>query len=174
MNVSNTKRKLQLFWHKNVQKIAVGHSYAELFATRVKANGEVTDFGLVGIKKITTAFVNDIVDAMQGGGTLGLYKYHGSGTDNTAENVADSELGAIVGSSYTAGSQEEGATANVYKSIATISYTSTKTIIEHLIANSATVESATVCDRTVLGAGISVDNGDSIIFTYQLTFTAGG
>jgi len=131
------------------------------------------DYGVLGRKMITTLFVNELVDAMQNTGTLGYYKYHGSGTDNTGEAVGDTECGALVGTDYTLGNQGEGATANIYKSVGTIAYTSTKTIAEHVIANAADPASAIVGDRTVLGATVGVVDGDSIQFTYQLTFTAG-
>jgi hypothetical protein len=97
-------------------------------------------------------------------------KYHGCGTDNTADNQTDTALGVEVETRAT-GTTTEGATANIFKSVGTVNITATRAIVEHGIFDAST--SGQMLDRTVFSV-INVDNGDSIEFTYEITFTAGG
>ena len=76
------------------------------------------------------------------------------------------------GGSRTTGSQTEGATANIYKSVATTTYTASKAIIEHGLFSQST--GTTLMDRTKLGAAINVVNGNQIEWTFQITFSSGG
>jgi len=69
------------------------------------------------------------------------------------------------------GTQIEGASVNIYKSVATIPFTTTQTIKEHGLFNASS--GVTLMDRSVF-TGIPVNNGDSIQFTYELTCNAGG
>ena len=56
----------------------------------IKANGEVIDYGVVGYRKVTTAFGTFVVDQMQTETSeFGDFKYHDSGVGTTAENAAD-------------------------------------------------------------------------------------
>ncbi len=144
---------------------------ARLFATLKRANGEVVDLGLIATKLVTDAGVQYLVDALQSSTTdASLFKFHGSGTGTTAEAATDTALVTEVGSRVT-GSQGEGASANIYQTVATISYTSPLTITEHGVFSASTA--GTLLDRSVFAA-INVDNGDSIEFTYELTLPSGG
>lgn len=141
-----------------------------LSARVIRANGEVEDLGVISTKKVTTAFRDYIVDSLQDTETylLDTFKYHGSGTDNTAESNSDTTLGTEVETRAT-GSQTEGATANIYKTVGTVTYTATRAIVEHGIFNASS--SGTLMDRSVFST-INVDNNDSIEFTYEITFNA--
>lgn len=143
----------------------------DLRAVLVKADGQRVNYGLLGCKVVTTAFVNFMVDQLQTEtSTWGDFLYHDSGEGNTAENASDTDIETTDEESRATGDQGEGASANIYKSVGTISYTSTKAIVEHGLFNAST--SGTLMDRTVFSA-VNVVNGDSIEFTYQLTCTAG-
>jgi len=100
----------------------------------------------------------------------GDFKFHDSGVGTTAENVANTDMETTDGESRATGTQTEG-TSVEYKSVGTISYTTTKAITEHGLFNAST--GVTLLDRTVFTA-LNVVNGDSIQFTYTLTWTAGG
>lgn len=141
-----------------------------LFAKVLRADGSNSDLGLVSARKITTAFRDRIVDCLQNSTTspLDVFKYHASGTGTVAEANTDTALGVEV-ESRVAGTQVEGATANIYKTVATISYTATRAITEHGIFSAATV--GLLMDRSVFTA-INVASGDSIQFTYEATFNA--
>jgi hypothetical protein len=136
-------------------------------------NGKVISTQTVLDKVITTAFVNDIVDALKGDATpyanFKNYKYHASGTGTVNEAVGDTALGTEVGTRAT-GSQEEGASANIYKSVGTITYAGPFAITEHGLFNAAAA--GTLMDRTKFAA-VNVISGDSIQFSFVVTFTAG-
>jgi len=134
-------------------------------------DGQVVDLGLAGYRVVTTAFVNEMVDQLQAeDSTWGDFKYHDSGVGTTAEAVGDTDMETTDGESRATGTQTEGASANIYKSVGTISYTTTKAITEHGVFNAST--SGELMDRTVFSA-VNVVNGDSIEFTYELTVSAG-
>jgi len=143
---------------------------AELSLVQHKANGTRVDYGVVGYRVVTTAFVNYLVDQLQTETTtFGDFKFHDSGVGTTAENVTDTAMETTDSESRSTGTQTEGA-ANAYRSVGTISYTTTKAITEHGLFND--VSAGTLMDRTVFSA-VNVVNGDSIAFTYTLTCSAG-
>jgi len=143
---------------------------ARLFARVFRADGTVENLGLIGMKVVTTAGVNFLVDAFQGTTEPEAFNYHDSGTGSTAEAVGDTDLVTKVETGRQTGTQGEGASANIYQTVATISYTATRSIVEHGIFSAASA--GTLLDRTVF-TSIGVDNGDSIQFTYELTLPAG-
>lgn len=146
-------------------------AHGKLSAILIRADGTRIRYGTLGYRVVTTALVNFVVDQLQTETSVfGDFKYHDSGVGGTAENASDTAIETTDGESRATGSQEEGASANIYKSIGTIAYTTTKAIVEHGLFNDPTA--GTLMDRTVFST-INVDNGDSIQFTYQLTLTAG-
>lgn len=143
-----------------------------LHARLMKADGRTIDFGLVARGLVTTAFVNFLVDQMQAESSeIGDFKYHDSGEGTTGAAVGDTDIETTDGESRATGTQTEGASANIYKSVGTISYTTTKAITEHGLFSQAT--GTTLLDRHTFSA-INVGNGDSIEFTYELTINSGG
>ena len=145
-------------------------AYGRLDAVLVKADGTRINFGLLGFRVVTTAFVNYVTDQLQTEtSTFGDFKYHDAGVGTTAENASDTAIETTDGESRATGTQTESA-SNAYRSVGTISYTSTKAVTEHGLFNDSSA--GTLMDRTVFSA-INVDSGDSIQFTYTLTLTAG-
>lgn len=148
----------------------VGVFTSELRGVQIR-NGIEYDLGILSYRVVTNAFVAFLVDNLQTDTTeLGDFKYHDSGVGTTAENAADTAIETTDGESRATGTQTESA-ANAYRSVGTISYTTTKAITEHGVFSQAT--GATLVDRSVFTA-INVVSGDSIQFTYTITFTAGG
>lgn len=145
----------------------------KLYARLIKADGSVIDYGMIGIGRlVTTVFVNDMVDNLIAETTAwGDYKFHDSGVGTTAAAVGDTDIETTDGESRATGTQVEGASANIYRSVGTIAYTTTKAITEHGLFNIVT--GGILMDRHVFSE-INVDNGDSIQFTYELTCSAGG
>ena len=138
----------------------------------IRKDGSVVNYGLVSLRVVTTAFVNLMVDQLQTETSVwGDFKYHDSGVGTTGAAVGDTDIETTDGEDRVAGTQIEGASANIYKSVGTIAYTTTKAITEHGLFNAST--GVTLMDRHVFSA-INVVNGDSIEFTYELTCTAGG
>jgi hypothetical protein len=146
-------------------------AYGKLEATLIKADGRRINYGLLSYRVVTNAFVAFMVDQLQTETSeWGDFKYHDSGVGTTAENAADTAMETTDGESRVAGTQTESA-ANAYRSVGTISYTTTKAITEHGLFSSEA--STTLMDRSVFAA-INVVSGDSIQLTYTLTATAGG
>jgi len=133
-------------------------------------NGEEIGRREVLNKKVTTAFVNDIVDNLiTETSAFGDYKYHDSGTGTGAENKSDTGLGTPCGESRDAGTQVEGSQTYEYKSVATHTYAGTFAITEHGLFNAAS--NGTLMDRTVFDA-INVVANDKIEFTFTIQFSA--
>jgi hypothetical protein len=140
-----------------------------LYVTVIRADGRREAHGLVSTRVVTTAGVNAIADAFQGTFTLSNFKYHAMGTGNTAEATANTALVAEVETRGT-GTQTEGASANIYRTVATITATTARAIVEHGIFSASSAD--TLLDRSVFAA-INLSTSDSIQFTYDLTLPAG-
>ncbi len=169
----NLPNVLKGWWRWQVARLLkIPTMYGQLWLRLRRADGSILDYGLVSTRVVTTAFVNFVVDQLQTETSVfGDFKYHDSGEGTTAAAVGDTDIETTDGESRATGSQTEGASANIYKSVGTISYTSTKAITEHGLFNDASA--GTLMDRHVFSA-VNVENGNAIEFTYQLTVTAGG
>lgn len=145
--------------------------YGKLEAVHRKADGSVIRYGVLDYRVVTTAFVSFVVDQLQTETSVfGDFKYHDAGVGTTAAANGDTAIETTDGENRATGTQTE-ASATVYQSVGTISYTTTKAVTEHGLFNDATT--GTLMDRTVFSA-INVVSGDSIQFTYSLTVAAGG
>jgi hypothetical protein len=121
-------------------------------------------------KKVTTAFVNDIVDNLIAETTaFGDYKYHDSGTGVGAEDPANVGLGTPTGIARAVGTQVEGDFTYEYRSVGTITYDGSYAVTEHGLFNASS--GVTLMDRTVFSA-INVANNDQIEFTFDIAFSA--
>ena len=146
---------------------------SSLRAVHVGPNGDIKkDYGIISTEVVTTAFVNFLVDQFQTETSeIGDINFHDSGTGTTAAAIGDTTMETKVETGRATGTQGEGASANIYQSVGTISYTATRAITEHGIFTQSS--GGTLVDRHVFSA-INVVNGDSIQFTYELTVPAGG
>jgi hypothetical protein len=145
---------------------------ATLRVELIRANGDRIDYGIVSYRVVTTAFVNSVVAQLQTETSVfGDFKYHDSGVGITDPAIGDTDIETTDGEARATGSQEQGASANIYKSIGTIPYTTVKAITEHGLFNAST--GPTLMDRSEFAA-INVVGGDSIQYTYNLSLTAGG
>ena len=135
---------------------------------RIKVNED--NYGLASVDVVTTAGVNYIVDSLQGLATINNLRWHASGTNNTAPAVGDTTLNTEVGTRVS-GTQTEGASANIFRTVATLTYGSSFTIVEHGILSASS--GGTLLDRSIF-TGIGVDTTTSIEFTYDYTFSSGG
>lgn len=145
------------------------------------ADGSVTDFGVVCRRVVTTVGVGFIVDAFQNLVELENMKFHGFGTGTTAEAVGNTALVTELTTQYVTdntrptGTTTEGASANIYRTVATLSPDSGGTIAvtEHGIFDQAANSGGVLLDRSVFSAVNVVASADSIQATYELTLTAG-
>ena len=144
----------------------------------IKASGERIYYGTVGYRVITSAGVAHIVDAWQNAVEVENLKYHGCGTGTTAEASGDTALVAESttvlnpDSTRATGTQTE-TSANVLKSVGTVTFDGSAAITEHGLFSQAATGGGTLWDRTVFSA-INVVSGDSIAFEYSATLSAGG
>ena len=145
----------------------------QLQAVRIDGEtGRRTNYGIVSRRLVTTAFVEFMVDQLQAETSVwGDFKFHDSGVGVTGAVVGNTDIETTDGESRVAGSQIEGATAEIYKSVGTITYTTTKAITEHGLFSIIT--GGTLLDRHTFTA-INVVNTDQIEFTYELTVNDGG
>jgi len=133
-------------------------------------DGTETDYGVVSTQKVTTAFRDRMVAALQNSTTspMDVFKYHGCGTGTTAEANTQTALVTEVGSRVS-GTQATDGNAYVYRSVATITPGGVYSITEHGLFSAST--SGTLMDRSLFTA-IGVTATDSIQFTYDCTFSA--
>lgn len=158
-------------WRAGVARMmGINHMKGSLYLRHLKANGEEVNYGLVSTKLVTTAFVEYMVDNLVAEVTAwGDFKFHDCGTGVTAAAVGNTTMETQYGGARDSGSQVD--VAEIYRSVGTISFTSTLAITEHGLFNIVTA--GILMDRHVFAA-INVENGDSIEFTYELTCDDGG
>lgn len=169
MNLLYTLRNFPNLLRGAPDVISRSRPMGTLSAVVIRADGLTERLGLISTRVVTDAGVAFIVDAFQGSTELENFKYHAMGTGTGEEAAGDTALGTEV-ESREEGTQIEGATANIYKSVATITATDTRAITEHGIFSASS--SGTLLDRSKFAA-INLASGDSIQFTYQLTFPSG-
>ena len=161
---------------------------ADLSAVLIRANGQRIDLGDLKKRKtwlrklidftwwdgfdqrglVTVAGVNYMASDFASGGvtpTISGFKFHASGTGTNAAANTDTALQTDSGVARVSGTASNPS-ANIYKSVATMSYVSTLAITEWGLFSASTV--GTLWDRRVFSA-INVVSGDSIQFSYSLT-----
>lgn len=154
-------------------------AYAELYVKHYHATepdpftgriGWTENVGRVSQQKVTTAF-RDFVALMlvTDATTMGDFKYHEVGTDNTAEANSQTALITTTGIARVAGTQTNP-TGSTYQSVATVTADTTETWQEHGLFNAST--SGTLMDRSLISPTVSVVSLDTVQFTYVLTVNA--
>ena len=143
--------------------------------------GDVTAYGTLSTRVVTTAGVGFIVDAFQNLVEVENMQFHGFGTGTTAEAAGDTALVTEETTQYNpdstrpTGTRTEGASANIYRTVGTYSPDAggTRAITEHGIFSQAATGGGVLLDRSVFSAVNLVAGSDSLQVTYELTFTAG-
>jgi hypothetical protein len=159
--------------------LRLSNFYGSLYLTKIAADGEAIEYGLASMRVVTTAGVNFLVDALQGTVEPELLRYHGIGTGGTAESITDT---ALVAESTTAlnpdstratGTQTEGASANIFRTVGTLTADNTIACTEHGIFSTSGTGTGTLLDRSLFSV-INLVSGDSIQATYDLTLSPNG
>lgn len=152
--------------------------YGALWLTLYRGNGDVLDYGLAGLRVVTTAGVTFICADIAGGASdSNLFKYHGFGTGTTAEASGDTALVTELTTQYASDSTRptgsQSSSTNTYTTVGTVSPDSggTIAITEHGIFSATS--GTTLLDRTVFSAVNTVAASDSLQATYVLTLPAG-
>lgn len=176
-NLPHLLRGLRRVWL--AQLLRLPHFYGRLSLAVIRVDGRRLEYGLASLRVVTNAGVAFIVDAFQNTVELEVMKYHGIGTGSTAESASDTALVTELTTQYNpdntraTGTTEEGASANIYKTVGTNTVDAAVTIQEHGIFNQAATGGGTLLDRSVF-AGIALASGDSLQSTYELTLNSGG
>jgi hypothetical protein len=152
---------------------------SRLYAVHIRPGAFEYDLGEVSHHVVTDTGVGFIVDAWQNILELETMKFHGVGIGTTAEAASQT---ALVTESTTAlnpdstratGSLTEGGTANIFRTVGTVTFDASAAITEHGLFSQAATGGGVMYDRSVFSA-INVVSGDSIQFTYDATLTSGG
>jgi hypothetical protein len=154
-----------------VQRLSHVGALAALSVQVHRADGTIEQYGVVSRRIVTTAGVNWLATTFTNTVEPETLNFHDCGTGTTAEAIGQTTLVTPYGGSRATGTQSTPGSTNIYRSVGTISFTSTLAITEHGMFTASTV--GTLFDRSVFAA-INVGNGDSIQFTWELTLPSGG
>lgn len=160
--------------------MGVSTFYGSLWIRKIDGQtGEITDFGLASLRVVTTAGVGFVVDAFQNLTELENMKYHGVGTGTNAESSSDTALQTELSTAYNpdstraTGTQGEGASANIYRTVGTVTVDASAAITEHGVFSQAATGGGVLLDRSVFSA-VNLAASDSIQVPYEFTLPAGG
>ena len=170
------KNNIKVFAQKYGLMLPEQHTMGFTGALKVKvlpASGGIYDYGIVSRKKVTDVFATYLVDSMQTTGMMNIFRWHACGFSTAAESAADTLLTAETTEARDYGTSTEGATSNIYRSIATHTFQNASTVGEHGLFDSSGNSTGTLLDRSMF-AGIAVSSGDQIQFTYELTVVSSG
>lgn len=120
---------------------------------------------------VTDAFVAALVIALTTSGEINTYKYHDYGTGTTGEDATNVGLQTACGEARTTGTQVQGDSSNIYKTVAEHTFAGTFAITESGVFSAAS--GGTLMDRTVFDS-VGVVSGEKIESEYQLTLPSGG
>lgn len=173
------------FWRLTLARLVLRWTgipilYGVLMLRKIQADGQILDYGVASLRKVTTAAVNYIATRLVDANTsIGAFDFHGFGTGVAAESNADTALGTELTTQYATDNVRPTGTptnssANVYQSVATLSPDTggTIAITEHGIFTQAATGGGTLLDRSVFASISLVAGSDSLQATYQLTLAA--
>lgn len=147
---------------------------------KVIRDGVEFDYGIASYRLVTDTGVAFIVDALHAAATIANLKYHGYGTGTTNESAAQTALVTELTTEYASdntrvtGSQGEGASANIYQTVATLDPDSAVAVTEHAVFDQAANSGGTMLDRSKFSAINLGATGDTLATTYELTLPSGG
>lgn len=166
-------------WRAGVARfLRVSHFEGAVYGTIRRGTGEVIELGLISLRVVTDTGVGYIVDAFQNSVELENMKYHGYGTGTNAEAAGNTALQTELTTQYPTdntrptGTTTEGASANIYRTVATLDPDADVAITEHGIFSATS--SGVLLDRSVFSAiNLSGAGGDTLQTQYDLQFSSG-
>jgi hypothetical protein len=180
-NFVNIWRGLRtLLLHKMLRPVGIQKPiYGSVFGKIIRGDGSIINLGLISVRVVTDAGVGYIVDAFQNLTELENMKFHGYGTGTTAEGASQTALVTELTTEYATdntrptGSTTEGASANIYRTVATLSPdgAGTLAITEHGVFSASSA--GVMLDRSVFSAINLTRGSDSLQTTYDLTVPSG-
>lgn len=166
------------FWRGLLEATGV-FGVGRLYASVIRSDGSIEHLGLLSTKMITDAGVAFLVDDWDGSVTdITTMKYHGCGTGSVAETVTDTALTtesttALNPDSTRATGTASQPSANIYRSVGTVTFDASAAITEHGLFSQAATGGGVLWDKSIFSA-INVASADSIQFTYSVTISSGG
>ena len=155
--------------------------YGALWLDIRRGTGEHVPLGLASVALVTDTGVAYIVDAFQNIVELENMKFHGFGTGSTAENASQTALVTELTTEYATdntrptGPTIAGATANLYRTVATLDPDADVNLREHGIFSQAAVAGGVMLDRSLFASiNLVGATGDTLQATYDFTITSGG
>lgn len=128
------------------------------------------DLGLQSVKEVTVVFAELLVNGMITGTSIADFNFHAMGAGSTAET--DSQTALIDEKAIKqAGSQTHGASTQIYRTVKTMTATSSFGAREHGIFD--TLTGGNLLDRSLV-TNIDLNTDDEVAWTYDLTINAGG
>lgn len=177
--VRNMFNVLRGLWRVSLARVVGAPTFIGVISAKVlRSNATTLDLGVISARVVTDTGVAFIVDAFQNSTELENMKYHGFGTGTTNEAAAQTALVTELTTEYATdntrptGSLTEGATANIFRTVGTLSPDASVAITEHGIFSQAANSGGTLLDRSKFSA-INLVSGDSLQITYDLTLTSG-
>ena len=123
------------------------------------------------MREVTNGFAEHMVDCMTtSGDAIDDFQVHAMGAGSTAETDTQTALVDEKGVKAT-GTNTHGATSVVYRSVKTMTATTTFGCREHGMYN--TLTGGVLMDRTLV-TNIALNTDDEVEWTYDLTVNAGG
>lgn len=147
-------------------------AYSALGLVHLNEHGDViSDRSLVSRHVVTTAGVDWLKTSWLNTTELEALVYHATGTGGATGELASQTALVTESGTRVAGTASSNG-VGIVRIVATVSYAATLSINEHGIF-SQLAAGGSLWDRSVFTA-VGVVSGDSIQFTYDLTFSSGG
>lgn len=149
--------------------------YSRLYMRLTKADGDVWDYGCVGVHLVVTAGKNYLASCMDNTAEPEVLKFHGFGTGATAAAAGDTALQTECTTAYaTDNTRPTGSQAhstNTYTTVATFTPDASVACTEWGVLSQASNAGGTLFDHQVFSAVNLNGSGDSLATTYVLTFS---
>lgn len=163
---------------ETARRLHIPTMYGRLFLRVLHPDGRTTSLGLASLRVVTDVGVAAIVDAFTNTFELETFNFHGIGTGVAAEAVTDTALGiesttALNPDSTRATGVQSQPSANIYRTVGTVSVDAAVAVTEHGLFNQAATGGGVLLDRSVF-AVINLAAGGGLEGTYDLTVNAGG
>lgn len=161
------------------RRLGITYVWSQLYLTKISPNGHRFELGLAGVRLVTTAGVNFLVDALQGTVEPEILRFHALGTGTAAEATGDTALQTELTTQYNpdntraTGTLTEGASANIFRTVGTNTVDASAAVTEHGVMSQAATGGGTLLDRTVFSV-VNLAASDGLESTYDFTIAAGG
>lgn len=155
--------------------LGIHHVYGALIGEAWDGADQSLERSLMSLRVVTNAGVAALTNAFLNTFEAETFNFHGTGTGGTAEAASQTGLVTELTTQLSPANTRPTGTqtapsANVYQTVATVTYSASQAVTEHGIFTQASTAGGTMLDRSLF----SVVNATSFVPTYQYTQTSGG